>query len=235
MVIYGGASKIGKSHLLIGSPNQDAWAFKRSKDMYVAAVSDGLGSKENSQIGSKAAVRSVITASRMVAPETGGADIIRLVHAVWRVKLTGMDIRSCGCTCLFAIRFAAGRLFAAALGDGIIAIDNGGKRETLELTGKDFSNSTDAMDSCKPQDWRSYDEQVPGGLKMMLATDGVSDDIEEDGMFDFVDFVINQVTERTEQRGRNGYLKMLLNRWGRPHSGDDKTLIVIKEDAQGSD
>jgi len=231
MVTFGGASKIGKSHLLTGCPNQDAWAAARAKTMFVAAVSDGLGSRENSQVGSKAAVRSALTASRMIAPETGGADIVRLVHAVWRVRLAGLDVQSCACTCLFAIRFVTGRLFAAALGDGVITIDNGGKRETLELTGKDFANSTDAMDTCDPRDWRCYDEQARGGLKMMLATDGVSDDIEEGGLFDFADFVIDEVAKRTEQRKRNGYLRKLLNRWPRPKSGDDKTLVVIKEDA----
>lgn len=230
MLTFGGASKIGKSHVLAGRPNQDAWAAGRSKTMFVAAVSDGLGSRENSQIGSKAAARSVLTASRMVAPETGGADIVRLVHAVWRVKLAGFDVRSCACTCLFAIRFGTGRLFAAALGDGAITIDNGGKREALEFT-KDFANSTDAMDTCKPGDWRLYDEQVSGGLKLMLATDGVSDDIEEGGLFDFADFVINEAAKRAEQRERNGYIRKLLNRWPRPKSGDDKTLVVIKEGA----
>ncbi|MDR2694695.1 MAG: protein phosphatase 2C domain-containing protein [Chitinispirillales bacterium] len=231
MLTYGGASKTGKTHLLTGCPNQDAWVVARAKTMYVAAVSDGLGSRENSQVGSKAAVRSVLTASRMIVPATGGADIIRLVHAIWRVRLSGLDVRACACTCLFAIRFGTGRLFAAALGDGVITIDSGGKRETLELNGKDFANSTDAMDTCKPQDWRYRDEQASGGLKLMLATDGVSDDIEEGGLFDFAEFVINEVAKRVEQRGRNGYVKKLLNRWTRPKSGDDKTLIVIKESA----
>jgi len=231
MLTFGGASKIGKSHLLTGSPNQDAWAVTVGESMFVAAVSDGLGSRENSQVGSKAAVRSVLTASRMIAPETAGMDIIRLVHAVWRVKLAGLDVRSCACTCLFAIRFGSGRLFAAALGDGVITIDNGGKRRILEMAEKDFANTTDAMDTCGPQNWRCCDEQVAGGLKLMMATDGVSDDIEEGGLFDFADFVIDEMAKRSGQRGRNGYLMKLLNRWTCPKSGDDKTLVVIREDA----
>lgn len=232
MIIYGGASKTGKAHLRSGLPNQDAYAVAHSKRVFAVAVSDGLGSRENSQVGARAAVKSAAIASRIVNAATCGADIIRLVHAIWRTKLVGFDAQSCACTCLFAMKFDNGRLFAAALGDGIIAIENDGKQVVLELKEKDFANSTDALDTCKLDDWRFYDDQILGDYKLMLATDGISDDIEEGEIFNFADFVIVEVEKQNEQRKRNGYIKKLMSRWTRPYSNDDKTLVVVKEDAE---
>ena len=115
MIIYGGASKIGKSHFSTHLPNQDAYAITQSKKGFAVAVSDGLGSRKNSQQGSKAAVKSVVKAFKMLNSMADGTDIIRLVHAIWRIKLIGFDVWSCACTCLFVMRFSDGRLFAAAL------------------------------------------------------------------------------------------------------------------------
>jgi serine/threonine protein phosphatase PrpC len=228
-MIYGGSSIKGKSHKQTGLPNQDAFAVSRIKGAFVMAVSDGLGSRDKSEIGSHAAVESVIMASRMVKADTDAHDIIRLVHAIWRTKLKGFTARDCACTCLFCILFDGGRIFAAALGDGMIAIKNGENQYILELRDKDFANSTNALDYCKLTDWRSIDEQVLGEIKVMLATDGVSDDIEEGCIFSFTDSLLEKIdgSDRT-QRERNNYIVKLLHRWTRPFSNDDKTLLICK-------
>jgi serine/threonine protein phosphatase PrpC len=231
-MIYGAASVRGKSHKKTKTPNQDAFGVMRVKGAFAVVVSDGLGSREKSQIGSRAAVESVIAASRMVTEQTDGADIIRLVHAIWRTRLSGFDAKSCACTCLFIILFNSGRIFAATLGDGVIAIKNG-EKQSLLVSDKDFANSTDALDTCKLAEWRSIDEQTLGDISIMLATDGVSDDIEEGGLFDFMDFVLNKIEhDNFTKRERNNYVVKLLHRWTRPYSNDDKTLIVCKGKAE---
>lgn len=220
----------GKSHKCLGLPNQDTYATARLKGVFVAAVSDGLGSRELSSAGSRAAVNSVVTAAKIINASTDGVDIIRIVHAIWRTKIIGSSAKDYACTCLFVLRFDSGRVFAAALGDGIISVENGGKRTALELSEKEFANSTDALDTCKLSDWRTLDEHIDGNLLICLASDGVSDDIEDGSIFDFARFVAEQISgDQMSQRDRNNYILKLLNRWTRPFSNDDKTLLVIKE------
>ena len=54
-----GSSVIGPSHLLHGIVNQDAFLFKKRRKYSLFVVSDGMGSKPFSDIGSKMACESV--------------------------------------------------------------------------------------------------------------------------------------------------------------------------------
>ena len=58
-----GISRIGPSHIAKKIPNQDSYLCYKNKDFSLIIVSDGLGSKPHSEIGSKAACKAVLKAS----------------------------------------------------------------------------------------------------------------------------------------------------------------------------
>ena len=61
-----GVTTIGPSHIKSGLPNQDAWLSRKYKWGEIIAVSDGVGSRARSDIGSKAICKSVVQASKIL-------------------------------------------------------------------------------------------------------------------------------------------------------------------------
>ncbi|MGK0290454.1 MAG: hypothetical protein ACI86H_001913, partial [bacterium] len=60
-----GASVAGPSHLKLGIVNQDAWISRHYSWGDVVVVSDGLGSRQQSDLGAKAACLSVLEAAKV--------------------------------------------------------------------------------------------------------------------------------------------------------------------------
>jgi protein phosphatase 2C-like protein len=58
-----GGSVMGRDHIRTGKNCQDAYSWKRSGGVYVAAVCDGCGSSDNSEVGAQIGVKLVVEAT----------------------------------------------------------------------------------------------------------------------------------------------------------------------------
>jgi len=68
-----GGTVTGRSHLLAGKPNQDAYAFVSRGEILVAAVCDGCGSGAHSEVGAQLGAR--IGTARLAERLEGGAQL----------------------------------------------------------------------------------------------------------------------------------------------------------------
>ena len=143
-MLLGGVSIQGSCH----GENQDSFRCAMLNHGFVAALSDGLGSRRDSKAGSEAVCASVVE----IAGELDGglAEIdpkkfAGLVHARWLEKLGGRDIAQCYATMLFFVLYE-GRAFAARLGDGFIGFWLDGSLHVLFDVKEDrYANETDCL------------------------------------------------------------------------------------------
>lgn len=128
--------------------NQDSFRIAKLDHGFVVALSDGLGSRNDSKTGSEAVCASIVE----IADELGGGlteinpkEFVCLVHARWLEKLSGHDISQCYATMLFFVLYE-GRAFAARLGDGFIGFWLDDSLNVL-FDGKEdrFANETDCL------------------------------------------------------------------------------------------
>lgn len=141
-----GASVQGTSHMRVGLPCQDAYAFKViNDDILVAAVADGLGTAASSQVGSKLAAASVVTCLEQVltslipGEETSWIKLIQECFISARDNLeeeaqrSQSDLRSYGTTLVLAV-LAPGWLVTGQIGDGaVVAAQDDGRMVLASL------------------------------------------------------------------------------------------------------
>lgn len=128
--------------------NQDSFIVRELSDGFIAVLSDGLGSKINSQYGSKALCESVVS----VAEEYGGSlescdlsAFLEDVHKTWINSLSEYVISSCYATLLAFVVFG-NRGVAIRLGDGFIGIWTDNNVKILFDRKEDyFANETDCF------------------------------------------------------------------------------------------
>jgi hypothetical protein len=70
---FAAGSVAGRSHVLVGRPNQDAFAHRASASGFVCVVCDGCGSSAHSEVG--AAIGARIVAEAVLAEIEAGAEI----------------------------------------------------------------------------------------------------------------------------------------------------------------
>lgn len=181
---YGlGVSEIGSFHQKLGIPNQDAFYLKFEGIPAVVAVSDGLGSKALSHLGSQAVGRAVkrLSNCKTYLLEAQPEEILKKFHSFWLDELKEEDIELCRATALFALVFEE-KIFIAQLGDGDICLitSNQTRQQVYFLTQKDdelFSNQTDALGSYfEFNKWRYCFRSTSNLVACFMVTDGISDD-----------------------------------------------------------
>lgn len=225
-----GCSVIGPSHIKSNKPNQDSFLIKKYKKGFVAVVSDGVGSKPLSHIGSKAVCKSVCLVMKdylNYEKEVDIKDALRLIHARWLFEIAPNFAEDCCATVLFAV-VSNKKILLCRLGDGMICCRNN-YEDTLMLDDKSdsFSNVTKCMRyKFTYDDW--YVEEIPleNFEYIALSTDGISDDITEDKLIPFVQkFVKEYSSEKNNIRTKK--IKQMLNNWPVPMHSDDKTIACI--------
>lgn len=225
-----GASVQGPQHRREGKPNQDAWLRRLASDSALVVVCDGMGSRKHSATGSRAACRAVADAVRLWAksPDAPPDLLLRLVHALWNVRVhqTGRD--ECATTCLFAAATKDGRLVMAQLGDGIVMLKTPRGITTLESSSDRFGNTTTGLGIAKDvREWRIHVEpKIAGEAVVMLATDGVADDLLPEKRSGFINFLVTQYGE-LPVAARSRAIARTLHEWPTPRHLDDKTVAVL--------
>lgn len=226
---YFGCSHIGKMHKKLSICNQDAWIFKQFKWGFCAVVSDGLGSKKRSEIGSRLACKAVIHASEIYAKENiiNIDDFINAIITYWKYTTTPYDTNQCAATCLFVCNIN-NKVLLGRIGDGIIIALGNSKNKILSDT-KDgsFSNITVALsEKVRMTEWEFYVEDECLYDSFLMATDGIADDLIPSSQEDFAREFIAYYSNLTKKK-RYNEIKSFLSHWPVKGSSDDKTVLGV--------
>jgi serine/threonine protein phosphatase PrpC len=224
---YFGASVVGPRHRAESKPNEDSWLGARGSFGTLIVVSDGMGSRREARRGAKMACRAVLAAVRAWHQErSNGIDaLLPKIEAIWLECIAPSQAHDCAATCLFALAHSGGTLYVAGLGDGLAMIRGPHGCELIVGRHIDgFSNETDAIGESRSWAARSF-PQEPGNV-VLLATDGVADDLIQDRLGDFVKWLMDDFAALAPAR-RWHALRRELASWPTPHHSDDKTLAVL--------
>ena len=224
-----GASVIGPGHVATGKPNQDSWAGFHCAWGDGIVVSDGLGSKPFSEIGSKSACSAVEWAVKACRGQTGigFTFLFERIKSNWLSLIAPLESRDCGATCLFAFRLDDGVVRLGMLGDGLIAaVKADGSVVSLSDDKTDgFSNITAALSThTTEKDWQWLSIPENDCMSIVLCTDGVSDDLTDtDG---FVKAFTTAHRNLSSVSGSRAAREVLEN-WPTPKHSDDKTIACL--------
>jgi hypothetical protein len=133
---------------------------------------------------------------------------------------------------LFAVVTKDGRLLLAQLGDGLVMLKTPQGTTTLEPPSDRFGNSTTGLGiATDVREWRfHFEENFSGAASILLATDGVADDLLPEKRTDFLAFFVNQYAELPARQRAHAIAKQL-RAWPTPRHLDDKTVAVLWNDA----
>ena len=237
-----GASVRGPGSLRRGKAKQDAWIRSHGAFGHLLGVCDGMGSRPASEAGAQAACRALRRAARLWPGNTSSAQradptlLVRLVEILWRLELGPRAPGECATTCLFALREPDGRLLFAGLGDGLAIVrrDGGGVATFGGRSPDAFGNETLALGTPhRIADWWIATEPSGHGRAVVLATDGVADDLAPERLEEFMDWLADDVG-RLAPPARWRRLCREFRAWPVPHHQDDKTIALLVERPGGT-
>jgi serine/threonine protein phosphatase PrpC len=225
-----GASIAGPRHVRAGRANQDAWASCRLPQGVVIVVSDGVGSCRYAEIGSRAACRAVRDAVQSMRSGTPATELTERITAAWSLRLKWRNPTECAATCLFSVRTHDGRLIVGGLGDGLVVVtsaDGATEPRVIPLRGGEFGETVALGDGRESRSWvvEEFDDR-DGQLRTLLASDGVSQDLSQDRLQAFHDWLIATLGKLSTRRWR-ARLRRQLQAWPTPGATDDRTLAVM--------
>ena len=224
-------SLIGPKHQLSHTPNQDTAISVRLKHCDIIMVADGLGSHAFSHIGSQAICRAVIRACKAVEERIDNIKpsyFLRLIHTLWLILLQEQSIGQCGTTCLIAIRTAT-KIQLFTLGDGMVAVldKNFQVYVLVNDVHREFGNITEAMRShFDESQWLMYECDVNNTLMVMLCTDGIADDIQQEKKQKWIlDFYQHYKQYTAKQISHD--IRKWLKQWPVKNHHDDKSIACM--------
>lgn len=226
-----GASIIGPAHIRQHMPNQDAFKFCNYRYGCVMAVADGVGSDRYSHFGSKAVVQAVHEA--FCAYVRGDINRTQITKSIYRYYISILKKRyqlAASTTCLFAAYIFNQGLYLGLIGDGIICGSINSQPFVMQKTSDAFANIVKPLSPQRPNPtWTTkyIPEHRLNSIRLMLATDGVSEDILPNKESDFASYLIDYVNS---WRAKDRQIKLLniLENWETPKSLDDKTIVLFQ-------
>jgi len=216
-----------------GHPGEDRWRSARIHGHTVVVVADGVGSCAHGGLGAELACAAVRRALRQWPGCASGVEVVwllRLIETLWRLDSAAIPPGARATTCMFAVREADGHLLAAGLGDGLCLIRSQG---VLNLRGgrarDDFNDTTRALGGPhRLDDWWVYMNGPGSGHAVLLATDGVADDLDPGRYDGLASWLFDEVSALSPRR-RSRLIRGELTRWPVPGRSDDRTLAVLVE------
>ncbi len=222
---------IGPRHQRNGVPNQDALIRFGGAYGDGMVVCDGMGSKPYADFGARSACKTIPQALQIWLNEPHATDeqLLRLIHIVWNMKVQGKGANDCATTCLFAFAPASGgEILLAQLGDGLAvyhSAEHGLRRLTPDVGG--ITNRTTALGvATSLEEWHFARIPAADDATILLATDGVSNDLLQETIGEFTFGLRDQLQNLTAQQ-RTAFLKNELQNWPRPEHSDDKTIALM--------
>jgi len=224
-----GASVIGPDHIAAGKPNQDAWGGFHHVWGDGIVVSDGLGSKPFSDIGSRTACLAVAGAVHACSgsPNVERSILSDRIKSIWISLLTPLRPHDCAATCLFAFRVRHASVVIGMLGDGLAAAVRADGSIVLLSDEKEegFSNITTALSpEVTEKDWRWLSLPEEECLSIVLCTDGVADDLIDAKGFVEECCDVHQGLASVSAARR---IREVLENWPVPKHSDDKTIACL--------
>jgi len=140
-------SEIGANHRIMLQPNQDSVSYRISGEDFVLAVSDGVGSCCNADVGSSAAVNTCVDAFTFFGNNPRAIDdtvLAQFIVDTWKNKLENLSIDDC-CTTLKAVIKFGSTLKLISIGDGFIAVSSDGIRMLSPEESTAFCNETNCL------------------------------------------------------------------------------------------
>lgn len=227
MLRSAGVSVRGPAHGADGVCNQDALGLWGWQGGHIVVVSDGLGSRPLSHIGSRLACKVARQVIRSGSTWDDPKALIRKLYRAWMDELPIPPHRA-ACTFLLAACRDNGDALVAQLGDGLLVYQSEGRFGVLSAERAGFSNQTDALGISKSwADWRVARLKLQAsGDGVVLMTDGISDDLlfsRREAFFG----MLRKEFGRLSSRQARGWLRRQLENWPTPGHIDDKTIAMI--------
>ena len=223
-----GSKLRGKLHIKNHMPNQDNYLVYNSKSFTLAVVCDGMGSKKHSRVGSKRLCKIIKKQVKksLVTGQFNVIDLLTKIQTCWLNKLFPFSLKTCDTICLFCI-ISENNILSCQLGDGIIAVKTNESVEIIRIKEDDFSNETVGIGRAKLKDWsiKIIKKDSNSNYKILLGTDGISEDLIEEKLLEFIE---NISLNTTGKYYGNKYLTGILRDWPNKFSNDDKTIVVVK-------
>lgn len=226
-----GASVVGSAHKCQHMPNQDAYKCCDYGYGCVMAVADGVGSERYSHFGSRAVVQAVH--ETFCAYVRGDIRRNQITKSIYRFYVSILKKRyqtAASTTCAFAAYIYNQGLYLGLIGDGIICGRINNQPFVIKNESDSFTNIVKPLSLQNPTPvWKTkfISEKYIYSIRLMLATDGVSEDIlpnKESGLACYLIDLVN--ARRTEERQKK--LLNLLENWETPKSLDDKTVVLYQ-------
>ena len=234
-----GISVKGPLHVKKNIPNQDSFLCFKSFGFTLLVISDGLGSKKYSDFGSKMvclAVKNICKQDFKLIKNIKQFDwdnFLSRAYLEWKklIEKENYKINDCCATCSFAI-IHKDNLYVASLGDGLIFIKPAMDKNTSVLlfdkSEEDFSNVTKCF--CTENnisDWRREILNKEDFSDILLTTDGIASDLENDKIQDFCRDIILELQNKSAKKAKY-FVKNILENWPVPKHSDDKTFVYAK-------
>lgn len=225
-----GVSMRGPAHAREGLPCEDHWSICRRKGMTTIAVSDGMGGCSAAREAARAACKvahdcaHVWSRAAQAVPE----DFMALFALMWKMWLGDRDARPFGATLLFAVVREDGTAHVFQLGDGLVGwLLEDGTFHRLRDRDSGFGNLTCGVaDAGESTAWRDASiKAVPQWRAIVLATDGVADDLREDALPSFLGLLAAEAISNGAGKTR-AWLRSEFKNWPTPNHLDDKTLTI---------
>jgi len=148
---------------------------------------------------------------------------------MWELKLVDLDLSEHATTCIATCITNSGRLVIVGLGDGIALVRfSDGSLSQIISRDTDFSNRTIALGTPHHlSDWKTFEvEKIALGTTVLLATDGISDDLMPEKYPEFIEWIMQKFGYLNPAERKKGLRKALLA-WPTPLHQDDKSLAVL--------
>lgn len=218
---------IGYDHEKNKKPNQDSVCIEISKDDFIVAVSDGVGSCSKADIGSKTVVaicKQLFEEIRNNNIEFKGDNIVDEIICRWK-KEFGNECNEYCATLNAVFKYKKNGLMIS-LGDGFVAVTSVGMKLISPENRTAFTNETKCLNSkVTPDDFwsESFSFDTYSAFAIVACTDGVANALVKGNELDFVE-EIEHIVCNDELESE---LTELMNDISK-YSFDDRTIGVIK-------
>lgn len=221
----------GPAHRSARRPCEDAWRGTLFPDGACIAISDGLGSHVEAARGSRSAVASATKSFREWRRYRGVEPVwlLRLLEARWRLSVAPARPSDCAATCLLGGWTVETGLVAAALGDGVMLLCEAGNPPRVlsaRPTGHALDETRALGTDHRLTDWTVFLLQPVAPWALILATDGVADDLVPEKLGEFTSWLLDELGN-LPPKIRQARLREALENWPTPGHSDDKTIAVL--------
>lgn len=161
-------TKIGPTHVRMGKPNQDRYAYKVLDSYTVLVVADGAGSLERSDDGAALVVTTVIDELDDTFEVTEESVNLVLEKAVEKVR--EYEDKELGST-IACVLFDENKWAAGVLGDSFVAVFDDEDSHFLSEPNREYANLTTLTTSDK---YKIHTDSGTGQYAVAVSSDGIT-------------------------------------------------------------